>query len=218
MTPYYERSGITLYCGDAREILPHLEAAPDHGVVITDPVWPNAPAGVFGVADPAALFLDVAAHFPRLARRVVVHLGCMSDPRFLAGVPAELPYVRTCWLRYACPSYCGTVLNGGDVAYVFGSREGPEGKTVLPGETTSSSSKGKEADHPMPRKLEHLRWLVGNFSRSTDTIIDPFAGSGTTLVAAKNAMRRAIGIEKSPAYCLEVTQRLAQEVIQMGAA
>jgi DNA methylase len=216
--PFYADPMVTLYCADARDVLPDIAARPESTVVITDPVWPNAPVGAFGVTDPAGLFLEAASHFPRLARRVVVHLGCMSDPRFLVGVPAELPYVRTCWLRYACPSYHGTILNGGDVAYVFGSAEGPEGKTVLPGETTSTSSRGKEADHPMPRKIEHLRWLVGMLTRQADTVIDPFAGGGTTLLAAKNAGRRAVGIEKSPTYCLEVVNRLRQECLPMQEA
>lgn len=218
MTPWYVHGGVTLFHGDARIVLPRLELNRDNTVIITDPVWPNAPAGSFDVDDPGALFHEVSRHFLRLARRVIVQLGCASDPRFLACMPAELPFVRVCWLRYALPSYSGTVLNSGDVAYVFGDHRATEGKTLLPGEVTSSSSKGKEANHPMPRKLEHLRWLVGNFTRATDTVLDPFAGSGTTLLAAKNAGRSAIGIEKSAAYCLEVTNRLKQEQLALEAS
>lgn len=215
---FYADALVVLYCGDARAILPELVLGPERTVVVTDPVWPNAPADSFGVADPTKLFRQVAAEFPRIARRVVVQLGCASDPRFLLGVPESMPFVRVCWLRYARPSYAGTILNSGDVAYVFGDHRAPEGQVVIGGECTSTANKGKEASHPMPRKLEHLRWLIGNFSRHGDTVVDPFAGSGTTLLAAKNAGRRAIGIEKSAAYCLDVTNRLRQETLPLGAA
>jgi site-specific DNA-methyltransferase (adenine-specific)/modification methylase len=52
MTPWKEKRVIgnaTLYLGDCLEILPHL---PKVDAVITDPIWPNAPAGMFGTADP----------------------------------------------------------------------------------------------------------------------------------------------------------------------
>lgn len=150
---------VRVLCGDARRVLADLDVEDPAGVVVvTDPVWPNVPAGMFDVEDPARLFRDVARHFPRLARRAVVHLGCTSDPRFLVGMPRRMPFVRVCWLRYACPSYLGTVLGSGDVAYVYGSNEGPEGKTVLPGECTSNDPHGKEVtEHPCPRKIEQGR-------------------------------------------------------------
>lgn len=216
MTPYYSHGGVAIYHGDAREVLPALAPV---GVVITDPVWPNAPLGMFpGVMDPLALFTAVAVHFPRLVRRVVVHMGCNSDPRFLSAIPGELAFVRVCWLRYARPSYLGTILNGADVAYVFGSREGPEGRTVLPGEAIAKNSRdAARGVHPCPRRLEHVRWLVGILTKTSDVVLDPFAGSGTTLVAAKNAGRRAIGVEVDERYCELAAKRLAQEVLPLEA-
>jgi len=201
--------------GDARAVLEtlHLEVEPSGVVVVTDPVWPNAPRGMFpGVEDPAELFAAAARHFPRLARRVIVHLGCASDPRFLAGVPAELPFVRVCWLRYAKPTYYGTVLGSGDVAYVYGSNEGPEGATVLPGECTSVDAKGRDTDeHPCPRKMEHVLWLIRTFTKRSDLVIDPFAGSGTTGLACARLGRSFLGIERSEEYVSIIRRRLDAE-------
>jgi hypothetical protein len=171
---------------------------------------------MFPGVDPYRLFAEVAARFPRLARRVVVQLGCNSDPRFLSGMPAALPFVRACWLRYARPSYAGTVLYSGDVAYVFGDRDPPEGKRLLPGEMSvvDSDAAGRLSGHPCPRPSESVAWLVGWFSKAADTILDPFSGRGTTLTAAYAARRRAIGCEVREEFCELAARRLEAESAQ----
>jgi site-specific DNA-methyltransferase (adenine-specific) len=225
MTPYYEHAGITIYHGDCREVMPTL-AQPD--TCIVDPVWPNS---VFpGVHDPAQLFSEMCESLT--TTRLVVHLGCTSDPRFLAGVPDRYPFLRACWLRYAHPSYKGRIMMGSDVAYAFGeSPPSRPGRQLLSGETTARNNATKlqhtgrgngtsefvaydDLPHPAPRRLEHVAWLCNIFA---DTgIIDPFMGSGTTLRAAKDAGLRAIGIEIEERYCEIAAKRLAQEVFQFS--
>lgn len=207
--PYYQRDGITLYCGDAREILPQIAVA---DVVITDPVWPNAIATLAGSDDPLQLFSDVMALVPAITNRLVVHLGCDSDPRFLQGVPDSLPFFRACWLEYARPHYKGRIMYGSDVAYVFGSPPpSREGGHVMPGRMMQTDSAAKAKGHPCPRRLQHVAWLVKWFARGL--VVDPFAGSGTTLLAAKNAGLPAVGIEIDERYCALVVERLAQTVL-----
>jgi len=211
--PYYQHGGVTIYHGDCREVLPSVSG----DVLVTDQVWPNTPAGMFpGIVSPEVLFASALALTS--PRRVIVVLGSMSDPRFLAGVPKDLPFVRAAFLRFSVPRYRGTILDGGDVAYVFGSREGPEGKTVLPAEKTSVTAIEPHPDHPCARSLTYMRWLVGFYSQLSDVILDPFAGSGTTLVAAKNLGRRAIGIKIEERYCETAAKRLAQEVLPLSGA
>lgn len=226
MRPYYEADGVTIYHGDAREILPRLKQQPR--VAITDPVWPNS---VFpGVADPARLFAEAAVHLT--ADRLVVHLGCSSDPRFLAGVPPQLPFVRVCWLRYARPSYRGRILVGSDVAYVFGSiPPSRPGCHALSGETVARNNKtklqhtgrgkGQSEDvdyaalqHPCPRRYEHVAWLVGIYGE--DSIIDPFMGTGTTLEAAKRAGFPCVGIDTEEVNCEIAAERLRQRVLDLA--
>lgn len=217
-TRAYDDGMARIIHGDAVAEMKALSTERERTVIITDPVWPNAPSGMFDVDDPFQLFARVAAEFPRVARRVVVILGCSSDPRFLMGIPSSMKFVRVIHLRYALPSNAGTILNGGDVGYVFGDHKASPGRTLLPGETTSSRSTRNRADaHPCPRNYDHMRWVVGTFSNEGDTVLDPFCGSGTTLVAAKNAGRKSIGIEIEKKYIDVASERLRQDVLPLPA-
>jgi site-specific DNA-methyltransferase (adenine-specific) len=228
MKPYYADDLVTLYHGDCRKLLPELTQQPD--TCIVDPVWPNS---VFpNVADPQLLFAEMCAALT--SDRLVVHLGCTSDPRFLAAVPARYPFLRTCWLRYARPSYRGRILVGSDVAYGFGiAPPGRPGRHLLSGEIVARNNANKwqhtgrgngsseaveytELPHPSPRRYEHVAWLVSVFADSS--VLDPFAGTGTTLVAAKNLGLRAVGIELEERYCEIAAERCQQNVLDFGGA
>jgi hypothetical protein len=70
--------------------------------------------------------------------------------------------------------------------------------------------------HPCPKPIEWINWLIVSYSLNTDTIIDPFTGSGTTLVAAKQLNRKSIGIEIEEKYCEIAANRLRQEVLDLS--
>lgn len=210
--PFYDHQGITLYCGDSREIIPLLLPM---DCVITDPVWPNATADIPGKEDPIGLLREVARHFPPIVKRVVIQLGCDSDPRFLSALPPELPFLRTCWLEYVRPHYKGRLLYTSDVAYVYG--EWPpsqKGAHVLSGRYIQTDAAKKPKGHPCPRQLQHVKWLIRQFARGP--ILEPFSGSGTTLLAAKQAGYPAVGIEIEERYCELAVERLQQDVLPWG--
>lgn len=102
MKPYYEAGGIRIFHGDAREVLPSLGER--FGAVITDPVWPDVRiVRLTGFEEALALFTSVATLAAALSDRLVVYLSRETDPRFLAGVPASMPFLCACWLRFIVP-------------------------------------------------------------------------------------------------------------------
>lgn len=216
MKPYFTSydGRITLYHGDCRDVLPSIASVQ---AVVTDPVWPNALPSLTGSDRPYLLFAEAVALLPN-ADRMVVWLGCQSDPRFLLPVsPERWPFLRMQYLSYAVPTYNGRCLVSGDVAYTFGSwPPSRDGRHVITGETRATSIKGQKQEHPASRKLDFAKWLLKQWTDEGDTVLDPFCGGGTTLVAAHDMGRKAIGIEIEERFCEATAKRLQQGVLDLA--
>jgi hypothetical protein len=209
LTPYYEHAGITIYHADAREIIAGLE----FDAIVTDPVWPNCKVQLPGKDRATEQFAEILGAAGE-RKRLAVHLGCDSDPRFLSAVPAYWTFFRVAWLEMARPHYKGRLMYGSDVAYLFGEPpKSRKGSHVIPGRFIDADSSGKQSDHECPRKLNLVGWQVRWWTEPTDIICDPNMGSGTTLIVAKNKGRRAIGIEIRERDCEMAAERLTQEVM-----
>ena len=226
MTPYYEQDGITIYHGDCRKVLSVLPPV-DH--VIADPPydkWTHAGARTskggmihsLGI-DFSPVGSDVAWFLlPCLslaARWVIVFCALEQLGAYQTTAPSA--YIRSgVFRRHSGPQFSGdrpaqgaegiAILhragrkrwNGGGVAAVW---ECPrETKTRL---------------HPTPKPELLMADLVMQFTDAGDTILDPFMGSGTTLVAAKRLGRKAIGIELEEKYCEIAAKRLSQGALNL---
>ena len=72
--------------------------------------------------------------------------------------------------------------------------------------------------HPAPMPVEVARRAIRLSTWPGEIVLDPFAGSGTTLLAARQLGRQAIGVERSEAYCAQVVERLSQRALDFGGA
>lgn len=207
MTPYYQDDACTIYHGDCLEILPQLDRV---DLVLTDP-----PYGIGWNCDysgwikhgPNAQGGDSRRSYPN-----VYGDDKPFDPTFLLGFPKVIVWGATCFLQHL-PS--GSLLvwhkrhstflaqaeaawmNSGYGVYVF----------EEPVECMQA-----ERVHPTQKPLNLMKWCIDKSSAS-GCILDPFMGSGTTLRAAKDLGRKAIGIEIEEKYCEIAVKRLAQEVL-----
>ena len=75
---------------------------------------------------------------------------------------------------------------------------------------------GNRSGHPTEKPLDLMRFMVRISCRPGGTVLDPFAGSGTTGRAAKDLARRCVMVEREERYCEIAARRLAQEVLPLG--
>lgn len=229
MKPYYEEDGITIFCGDCREILPQL---PKVDAVITDPPYGVlVPGDLFSrkrddrggdhglVRKPYHGYVDTYENFvnqivPRLnesidaADRAAIftgpHIVEQRKATAMGGVYSPAGSGRHQWgFKVLLP-----VLFYGTAPRLDGGIKTPN---VL-----WSCDRAEQNGHPCPKPYSWMAWLVSLASLEGHTILDPFMGSGTTLVAAKNLGRRAIGIEIEEKYCQIAVERLRQRVLDFG--
>ena len=208
MSIYYEDDWWKIFNCDCRTVLGQLadpRLTESHiDTIITDPPWP----GYEYFGDVRKLFTETFGYFGDIAKRVVIVLRYDTDPRFLISLSEKLPFFRIQILPYAIPGYNGRKLGGEEIAYCFGEPlPSAPGKRVYPG-YAPKSQKTPKSEHLCPRSLTHFRWLVEWWSLPGETILDPFMGSGTTLVAARAAGRKAVGIEINEEYCKLTVERL----------
>jgi hypothetical protein len=208
MSLYYEDDWWKIFNDDCRNVLGQLvdpRLSEWHiDTIITDPPWPGY--DYFG--DVRKLFTDTFGAFAYIAKRVVIVMRYDSDPRYLISLSEKIPFFRVQILPYAIPGYNGRKLGGEEIAYCFGEPlPSVPGKRVYPGYAPKAQTH-KINGHLCPRNLSHFRWLVDWWSLPGETILDPFMGSGTTLVAARAAGRKAVGIETNEEYCKLTVDRL----------
>ncbi len=208
---YYRTDLGVLYCGCSLKLGKLIKEQID--LLYTDPIWPNNKVNEFKKINPYKLFKKMYKKIKNVDR-IAIQLGCDSDIRILSCIKEK--FIRTVWLRYALPGHKGRILYSGDVGYYFGKvPKSIKGRHLLRGEYTSSNNFGKEADHPCPRKLEHVEFIISEMSRKNEIVLDPFIGSGTTAVACEKLGRKWIGIEISEKYCEIAKQRIKAEADQI---
>lgn len=198
MKPYYESMGITIYHGDCREVIPAINPAVD--LILTDPPYGlgnKLNGGTWG----GGQVWDRSA--PDLSRILPVARGAIV----WGGNYFRLPPSR-CWLVWRKPDAVRTMA---DVDLAWTSFDKPSRFFSY----SIAATNKERGSHPTPKPLALMTWCISQVE-GAQTILDPFMGSGTTLRAAKDLGRKAIGIEIEERYCEVAVKRLAQEVLFGG--
>lgn len=178
-------------------------------------------AGAIGAIDD--LIAPASAEIARLTSRwALVFSDVETCHVWRAGLQQGMRYVRTgAWVKPdAMPQMSGDRPAVGfepcTIAHAYGPmRWNGGGKLATWTYNTVKGTARDRPDHPCPKPLPLMRELVSLFTDSGDIILDPFMGSGTTLRAAKDLGRRAIGIEIEERWCEAAAKRLSQEVLPL---
>ncbi len=217
MKPYYgPEDGITIYHGDCREVLPWIA---DVEAMITDPP--------FGIDWGRATWADDSESYDDLMRWLVLCAGSKVKNGWCFVFQAMLNVSRfhrwfpDGWRIFAaCKNFAQIrpgVWHSWDPVVFWANGDKP--KRI--GEVNRDYFVGNAAmavreqiDHPCPKPLDTMSYIVSIGSPEGSTILDPFMGSGTTLRAAKDLGRRAIGIEIEEKYAEIAAKRLSQKVLK----
>ena len=207
IAPLYQADGITLYCADWQNIRDLLNA----DVLVTDPPYgiayesgrANASAGIVGDVNTSARDELLDWWSPRPA----VVFGSWKRAR-----PAATRMLLT-WEK-------GANAGMGDLSIPW--KPNTEEIYII-GQGFAGSRTTSVLRHQAPVTWKSGRWhahqkpiaLMGDLIAKCPpgTILDPFAGSGSTLVAARNHNRKAIGVEIDPEHCAKIVARLRQGVL-----
>lgn len=204
MTPYYEGAGVTIYHGDCREVLWNVEA----DIAVTDP-----PYGIGKARWDKALPIDALELMAFRTQAAAIFPGVWNIGRMPQRIgPQEYAWTLCAHLTNGMTR--GAAGFGNWIPCMLYSRTGVS--MYRPAGDAKDLVVGTEEkpDHPSPKPYRVMTWVI---SRVPDgSIIDPFMGSGTTLAAAKQLGRRAIGIEVDERYCEMAATRLGQEVLNLG--
>ena len=199
MQPYYQDSHTTLYHGDCRDIVPAL------------------PPGLVTITDPPYLQGDFSWLLDLVGRPLVVTPGKLQAVRWIQKAAPDWIYAWRGSSRSKGGRACLHI--GFEPLLAYGFPYKPLGNDVL--DFPINSDPGLQSKiprvHPWAKPEQLLRKLVYHWTKPAATVLDPFAGSGTTLRAAKQLGRRAIGIERDERYCADAAERLAATRVEEAA-
>jgi site-specific DNA-methyltransferase (adenine-specific) len=202
MKPYYQDSAVTIYHGDCREILPGL---PKVDLVLTDP-----PYGIDIASQPFNYQRAKGMQKEEWDSDIFSNIGMVvsagDDCVIWGGNYYNLPPSRG-WLCWYKPDHLPSMA---DFELAWTSRD-MNSRIVF---VTTSDTNKERLGHFTQKPLKVMTFSLGLFP-DAQTILDPFMGSGTTLRAAKDLGRKAIGIEIEERYCEIAAKRMAQEVLSL---
>lgn len=222
--PYYDDGQITIYCADCRDVLPGI-APGSVDLVLTDPPYLVDYQGRWGSDwDAIANDKDGSWLLPTFTEvyRVLSDAGvCVS----FYGWPAVDQFM-TAWKAsgFRPVSHMVWVKNVWGLGYYTRGQHEQGFVLAKPGTRKPDRAisdvldfrRVSEPVHPTQKPVGALRPIIDAFAPTNGVVLDPFMGSGSTLRAAKDLGRRAIGIDVEEKYCARAVETLAQSVLPLG--
>jgi site-specific DNA-methyltransferase (adenine-specific) len=208
--PYYQDGGITIYHGDCRALLPAVAPPWDVALLLSDPPY--------GMGYKPLRGGDGSKRF----ETGVTGDDLPFDPSHLLDYH-RLVLFGANWYAHKLPPSGGWIVwdktpRGAKNGFVASHAE--LAWTNLSGSITKYCYQwGGEAHgvephlHPTQKPEALMEWCIRQYTELDDLVLDPYLGSGTTLRAAKNLGRRAVGIEIEERYCEVAAKRLGQGVL-----
>ena len=198
--PYYQDDAVTLYHGDCKEIVPQLGK---FDLLLTDPPYGlgnRMKGGTWGCSE----------KYDRM-REWDTEAPCI---RFLI----ELGYPCIIWggnYFYVPPSRCWFSWSKTNVVQTMASMELAWTNFDKPSKEYRGKVGTHDTGHPTQKPLSLIKWCIQQ-AGECQTILDPFAGSGTTGRAAKDLGRKCTLIEREEKYCEIIVKRMQQEVLDLN--
>lgn len=240
MTPYYDDGQVTIYHGDCRDVLPMIDAA-SVDLVVTDPPYQSLDVEVAIGTTTRLVGLDqlagkrlassngkrwfstlpsgelgvVFGHVQRLLKSTGALYVFADVKSGLEIFPALVPANVLVWDK-------------GEIGMGYNWRRMHEWIAFCPMSEHKLRDKGagdilrfsgvNSKTHPTEKPSSLIVRILANSTDHGALVLDPFMGTGSTLRAAKNVGRRAIGIELEERYCEIAVKRLAQSVMALEVA
>ena len=226
MIPFWTSTdgNLTIYHGDALEVLPELDLS-TVDLVLTDPPYGiNGASGSNrkrGKGEYLRTDWDDTIDYVRTVCAPVVRF-CIEE----VGRVVVTPGKNNLWV-YPQSDDVGcfwTVSSVGKGKWgwttfnpiLYYGRDPRLGKNIMASGMPMGHGHHETLDwHPCPKPLDAWQWLLCKGSLEGETVLDPFAGAFTTLLAAQRAGRKAIGIEIEEYYCERGAERLAQTAFEL---
>ena len=223
--PYYQNDLVTLYHGDCLEVDEWLAG----DVLVTDPPYGsnNESRGTYsaekGRTDRRRVSPIAGDRSPEQRDLVLTAWG--GGPWIVFGTwrvprPNGTDH-RLIWHKTGAPPgpACSAFMLQDEEIYIHGKgfrASSPPMRSVIVTDEMRSGAAGAVATigHPTPKPIRLMELLIDRCPQGV--IADPFAGSGSTLVAARNLGRKAIGVELEEKYCEIVARRLDQMCLDFG--
>lgn len=247
MKPYYEQSGITIYHADCRDVLPtlasvgHVITDPPYAIS-EEGLWhigrPGKGRRRFDFFPKGTEWAEMIEMVIAAAALTLPLIAANGSAYWWVGHREFGPLVSLfesagwktrfmVWAKLApSPPPPGSGWPSGAELCVYAFRPGrtwnhdgttPPASNVFHVDSCRNGQPGK-VGHPTQKPEAVISPLMLASTNNGDAILDPFMGSGTTLVVAKRLGRRAIGIELEERYCEIAVRRLQQEALPLEVA